>query len=219
MLPRPAKSVQNGAGFSGKTGTNWACRKGRSGLSATERAVGKNARAALAKRKRNRAVYPEYQIMRGRESRWARAAPWREKGGSEREHGVERVNSIVKEGRFQGGKGGQATRASLEQVEGSMSGWVDTRALQDDLQSLGFTPSLAKPEIGKEVGRRRARSWEKRVKWVRVTRRGGREASVSSRGIGDDERQPVMARLAARWRRSNLVILVALRKGNHSGEA
>ena len=28
-----------------------------------------------------------------------------------------------------------------------------------------------------------------------------------------------MARLAARWRRSNLVILVALRKGNHPGEA
>ena len=28
-----------------------------------------------------------------------------------------------------------------------------------------------------------------------------------------------MARLAARWRRSDLVILVALRNGNHSGEA
>ena len=52
-----------------------------------------------------------------------------------------------------------------------------------------------------------------------MTRRGGREASVSSRGIGDDQRQPVMARLAARWRRSNLVILVALRKENHPGEA
>ena len=48
-----------------------------------------------------------------------------------------------------------------------------------------------------------------------MTRRGGKEASVSSRGIGEDERQPVMARLAARWRRSNLVRLVALRKGNH----
>ena len=28
-----------------------------------------------------------------------------------------------------------------------------------------------------------------------------------------------MARLSARWRRSNLVILVTLRKGNHPGEA
>ena len=52
-----------------------------------------------------------------------------------------------------------------------------------------------------------------------MTRRGGREASVSSKGIGDDERQPVMARLAAWWRRSNLVRLIALRKGNHPGEA
>ena len=52
-----------------------------------------------------------------------------------------------------------------------------------------------------------------------MTQRGGREASVSSTGIGEDERQPVMARLAARWRRSNFVKLVALRKGNHPGEA
>ena len=52
-----------------------------------------------------------------------------------------------------------------------------------------------------------------------MTRRGGKEASVSSRGTGEDERQPVMARLADRWRRSNLVKLVTLRKGNHSGEA
>ena len=50
----------------------------------------------------------------GRESRWARAAPWRE-------HGVGRVDSMVNEGRFQGGQGGQARRASLEQVQGSMS--------------------------------------------------------------------------------------------------
>ena len=44
---------------------NWACRKGKSGLSATEKAVGNYARAALGKRKRNRAVCPEYQVMRG----------------------------------------------------------------------------------------------------------------------------------------------------------
>ena len=34
----------------------------------------------------------------------------------------------------------------------------DARALKNDLQSLDFAPSLAKPEIGKEVGRRRAHS-------------------------------------------------------------
>ena len=30
---------------------------------------------------------------------------------------------------------------------------MDARALQDDLQSLGLTPSLANPEIEKDIGR------------------------------------------------------------------
>ena len=47
-----------------------------------------------------------------------------------------------------------------------------------------------------------------------MTRREGKKASEKS-GIGEDERQPVMAQLAARWRRSNLA---ALEKGNRSGE-
>ena len=42
--------------------------------------------------------------------------------GSEREHGEERVDSTVNKGRFQEGKRGQAKRASLEQLEGSISG-------------------------------------------------------------------------------------------------
>ena len=45
-----------------------------------------------------------------------------------------------------------------------------------------------------------------------MTRRGGKEASERRSGIGEDERQSVMARLAARWRRSNLVILVTLKE-------
>ena len=92
VLPTPAKSVQDGASYSRKTGTNWACRKGKSGLSAAERAVGKNAGAALAKTKRNRAVCPEYHIMRGERVkvgksrtltrvRGIRARAWRGKGG------------------------------------------------------------------------------------------------------------------------------------------
>ena len=75
---------------------------------------------------------------------------------------------------------------------------MDAKVLQNDLQSLGFTPSLAKPETGKEAGRRRACSEDERVKWVRVTRSGGKETSERRRGIGEDERQPMMARLAAR---------------------
>ena len=46
-----------------------------------------------------------------------------------------------------------------------------------------------------------------------------KRASESKSRIGEDERQPVMARLAARWRRSNLVILVTLKKENHLGDA
>ena len=52
-----------------------------------------------------------------------------------------------------------------------------------------------------------------------MTCRGGKEASERRTGIGENEKQLVMARLVARWRRFNLVILVALRKGNHLGEA
>ena len=52
-----------------------------------------------------------------------------------------------------------------------------------------------------------------------MTRRGDKEASERRSGIGEDERQMVMTRLDARWRRSNLMELVALRKGNHGGEA
>ena len=41
---------------------------------------------------------------------------------SEREHEKEKVDSTVKKGGFQGGKGRQAIRASLREVEGNMSG-------------------------------------------------------------------------------------------------
>ena len=47
------------------------------------------------------------------------------KRGSEREHGVER-------------DGGKAKRASLEEVGGSMSGGVDTKAFLDELEEGEF---------------------------------------------------------------------------------
>ena len=52
-----------------------------------------------------------------------------------------------------------------------------------------------------------------------MTRRGGKEALETRSEIRENEGQPVMARLASRWRRSNLVILVSLRKGKHPSEA
>ena len=48
----------------------------------------------------------------GRESRWVRAAPWRERGKSEREHGVERVDSTVNEGKIPRRRG-RASNKSL----------------------------------------------------------------------------------------------------------
>ena len=51
-----------------------------------------------------------------------------------------------------------------------------------------------------------------------MTRRGSRKVSERRSGTGEDERQSVMARLDARWRRSNWVTSVTLRKGNHPGE-
>ena len=51
-----------------------------------------------------------------------KAAPWQESRGSEREHEKERVDSTMKKGIFQGGKIGQARRASLANIKGSMSG-------------------------------------------------------------------------------------------------
>ena len=71
----------------------------------------------LPRGKGNRAVSPEYQIMERGESQGGR-----ERGGSDWEHGKERVDFTVKKGRFQGRKEGQARRASLKEVEGSMSG-------------------------------------------------------------------------------------------------
>ena len=64
VLSRPAESLQNGAGFNGKTGIIYACQQGKGDLRTTKRAVGKDARAALAKRKRNTAICPDQQTMK-----------------------------------------------------------------------------------------------------------------------------------------------------------
>ena len=51
-----------------------------------------------------------------------------------------------------------------------------------------------------------------------MTRRESRDTSERRNEIVEDERPPVMAGLAARWRRSNLVKMATLRKGDHPGE-
>ena len=73
---------------------------------------------------KRKGIEPSVQIPNhgGERVKMGKAAPWRERGRSKREHGEERVDFTVNEGRFQGKKGGQARRAFLEQVEGSVSG-------------------------------------------------------------------------------------------------
>ena len=56
---------------------------------------------------------------------------------------------MVNKGRFQGGKGGQARRDSLKRSRRKHERVSGAKALQDDLKSLGFNPSQAKPEIEK----------------------------------------------------------------------
>ena len=112
----------------------------------------------LPKRKRNRAVCPEYQIMRGERfnvgesstlarERRIRARAWGGKG------------KLHDKGRQIPRRTGRTCKKSLPRTSRRKHERVSGRkTLQDDLQSLGFTPSLGKPVIGKEVGRRRGRS-------------------------------------------------------------
>ena len=102
-------SLQNGTGFSRKTfeHTGPAEMERVALVPQRERAVGMYVRAAFARRKRNRAVCPEYQIVWWKKDSQAEREPHLgERGGSEREHGEETMDFTVKESRFQGGKRG-----------------------------------------------------------------------------------------------------------------
>ena len=54
----------------------------------------------LSPKEKNKAICPDQQIVRGERVKVSESRPWREKGGSEREHGEERVDPTVKENRF-----------------------------------------------------------------------------------------------------------------------
>ena len=132
VLPRPAESLQNSEGFSGEL-TEWRRlqRKSLNILSLPKRRVAsvpqrkqlaRTLEPLLPKGEGTEASFQRTRSQRGgvqvRESRTL----MREREGSERNHGKERVSSTVKEGRFQDGEGEQAKRTFLEQVEESMSG-------------------------------------------------------------------------------------------------
>ena len=76
-----------------------------------------------------------------------REGAWREKAG------------LHSKGRQVPRKVRRASKESLPRRSRSKHEQVSGRkGLQEDLESLGFTPNLAKPEMGKKVGRPRARS-------------------------------------------------------------
>ena len=101
----------------------WACRKGKSGLSAIEKAVGKYAGAAFAKKKRNRAICSDHQVVRWERVKVSESCTLaKERRGTEQEHGEERVDFTVKKGRFQEVEGGKAKRTFLGGVGESLSG-------------------------------------------------------------------------------------------------
>ena len=50
-----------------------------------------------------------------------KAEPWRERGGSDREHGVKRMSSTLTKDGFQREEGEQAIKASLQEHEEDMS--------------------------------------------------------------------------------------------------
>ena len=63
--------------------------------------------------KRNRAVSLEHKIARGERVKVSVSRTLAREREIKQEHGDERVDSTVKKGGFQGGKGGQAIRVSL----------------------------------------------------------------------------------------------------------
>ena len=78
--------------------------------------------APFPKGKRNRAVSPEHEIVKGKRDKVGESRVLAREKRSEREHGEKRVESTVIDYRFQGGKRGQARRASFWEVEESMNG-------------------------------------------------------------------------------------------------
>ena len=107
-------------------------------------------------RKRNRAICPDYLIVRWESVKVSESRTLAREGRSEREHGEERVDFTVQKGRFQGREEGHAKKTSLAVVENSISRRVVAKALQEDLERVDFTPSLPKPEIKKKLGEKKS---------------------------------------------------------------
>ena len=120
MLPRPAKSLQNGAGFIRETRAYWACRKGKSGLGAIESSW-QVYRSCFCGNEKEQTVCPEYQIVKWERIKVSKIPTLA------RERGI-RVGAWGGEGGLQSDKrqvprrmGSQARRTSRAEIERSMS--------------------------------------------------------------------------------------------------
>ena len=83
VLPRPAKNVQNGAGFSRETGAYWACRKGKSGLVPQREQLARTPVPPCQKEKSLLSRVPDHEGEQGQDGRerGIRARAWRGKSG------------------------------------------------------------------------------------------------------------------------------------------
>ena len=120
MLPRPAESLQNSAGFKGKLEHTGSAEKEKVASVSQSEQLASTPEPSLPKEKGTK---PSVQIVR-----WERVKESEshtlagERGFGAEAWGGKRVDSTEKEGRFQGGEGGQAQRISLGDVGECMSG-------------------------------------------------------------------------------------------------
>ena len=72
--------------------------------------------------KKNKAICSDPKIVRRERVKVSESCILARERRAEREHGEEKVDSTVKEGRFQGGERGQAKRCSIGKVGESTRG-------------------------------------------------------------------------------------------------
>ena len=158
VLPRPAKSLQNAPSFSWINLSIQCLLKRKEWSQCHRESSWQGRQSHFAKRKRNRAVCSQHQIVRCERvkmsesrtltrEREIRARAWREEGGlhSEKRQVSRRERKGCKENL-------NRSKRKHKRVSWRKSTPGGSR------ESLFHSPSLARPKMGKEVGRRRVRS-------------------------------------------------------------
>ena len=132
VLLRPAKSVQNGPGFSGKNLNILSLPKRKEWPQCHRESSWQELQSRLCQKEKEQSRLSKAPDHEGEDSQGGREPHLGEKEGDQSKS-MERKGWTPPWRKADSKKGGKARRASLEQVEGSMSGRVDAKALQDDL--------------------------------------------------------------------------------------